>query len=377
MTATPELPAAFADISRIGAKARELLVQLPPDHQKALADYLLTKLRDKGWAHTQLNQEVVKVVLDELSASAPGSAKQLGLVFCARLAQIEAPWMRILVNLTVAELLSRLHVHEPACSIAYVQTFRSLDTYLTEELPKQQVQPSLFDPMSLARGDLAEAREIVLTTVLPFGESALRLLWGAQAHALRDGDEAKAKALRAEEVELASALERWMESLGGIRPNTGYGWRRDLNVAIAHSKRGEGPSILGLKDTPPAQAVQLFLVEIEELLCKGKDSEADRLLKPLHTALSQAPYREFTTMRAHLLHISYLRAILEYRRVLATPGEADTYEAMAKVRSLWREAESLFDDPSVLWPRDVIDARNRAIRQIPRYFRETPRRYHP
>lgn len=368
----PLLPDVFAEVSPLGDTARRLLLDLTAHHHQVLADYLVEKLTDKRWTKRQTNQEAVKVILEESSIKAPAAAQHLGLAFCEALARIEAPWMRILTNLTMAELLSRSHVYAPSCAIAYLQTFRNVDTYLRHGLTAGEEGPSLFDPMRLADHNRARARELVLETVLPFGEDALRLLWGLQARAARDGDAVHVKSLRAEEIELARHLTAWVDQLGPSHPSSSYGWRLDLAAALHHSERNEGPQRTGLTDTPRARAVTPFLAEIGSLLQRGELTEAARQLYPLHRALAKDPERHFTTIRDHLLHATYLRAMLEYRTSTSTSSPCDIPTSKEHVRSLWRSAEDLFSDPSSLWSRPVMAARSRAIQEIPVEWRFGP-----
>lgn len=361
----PSLPDVFAEASPLGDTARRLLLDMSAQHHQALADYLVEKLTDKRWTKRPINQEAVKVILEESSIKAPGAAQQLGLAFCEALARIDAPWMRILANLTMAELLSRTHVYAPSCAIAYLQTFRNVDTYLRHGLTHGGGGPSLFDPMHLADMDRARARELVLETVLPFGEDALRLLWGLQARAERDGETVHGKSLRAEEIELARHLNAWLDQLGLSHPSSSYGWRLDLAAALHYSERNEGPQRTGLTDTPRARAVAPFIAEIGSLLQSGDLSEAARQLYPLHRALAKDPERHFTTIRDHLLHTTYLRALLDYRKATSSSSTCDAPASKEHVRALWRSAEELFSDPSSLWSRSVMAARSRAIQEIP------------
>lgn len=365
----PRLPQAFAEPTPTGARARQLLTQLSGDLHEVLASYLTKKVEQKRWVRSAPNQEVVKAVLDELSACAPGAAQQLGLAFCESLTQVKAPWMRILAHLTVAEIISRDRVHSSACAMAYLHTFANVQTYLERGLRAERGRPSLFNPVTLSNGDLRRARSIVLETVLPYGEEALRLLWGLQARAQRDGENAKGRIYRIEEVDLATRLQGWLQDLIPSEHPPKQGWQHDLLTALARSQANEGPASTGFKDTPRAQAVTPLVQDIETLLREGNLEKAHRDLALLHRSLSHDRDLHHTTIKNHLLHLSYLRAILSYRQAIFSHQPCDNATFKDEVSTLFFKAEAIFDDTSCLWSQAVMQVRRRALEEIPSEWR--------
>ncbi len=365
----PRLPQVFADPSTTGARARQLLTELSGDLHEVLASYLTKKVEQKRWVRSAPNQEVVKAVLDELSACAPPAAQRLGLAFCESLIQIKAPWMRILANLTVAEIISRNHVHSSACTMAYLHTFANVQTYLKHELRAERERPSLFNPVSLSNGDLRKARCVVLETVLPYGEEALRLLWGLQARAQRDGQDVERRLYRIQEVDLATTLRGWLEEILPSDHLPTQGWQHDLLRALTRSQANEGPASTGFKDTPRAQAVTPFVQDIEALLREGDLDKAEQDLVRLHRSLSHDRDLHHTTIKDHLLHLSYLRAIVTYRQAKFSYQPCDEATFKDEVANLFFKAEALFDDTSCLWSQSVMQARRRAFEEIPEAWR--------
>jgi hypothetical protein len=365
----PRLPQVFADPSSTGARARQLLTELSGDLQEVLASYLTKKVEQKRWVRSGPNQEVVNAVLDELSACAPQAAQQLGLAFCESLTQVKAPWMRIRAHLTVAEIISRDHAHSSACAMAYLHTFAQVQNYLEHGLRAERGRPSLFNPITLSNGDLDRARSIVLETVLPYGEEALRLLWGLQARAQRDGEVAQGRIYRIEEVELATRLRGWLYDILPSDHAPQQGWQHDLVQALARSEANEGPATAGFKDTPRAQAVALLVHDIEALLHEGELNKAKRDLVLLHKSLSHDWDLHHTALKNHILHLSYLRAVVTYRQ--AVFSHQPCYETIFKdeVSDLFFKAEKLFDDTSCHWSRNVMQARRRAFEEIPEAWR--------
>lgn len=365
----PRMPDTFADPSSTGARARQLLTELPGDLHDVLASYLTKKVEQKRWVKRHPNQEVVKAVLDELSACAPPAAQRLGLAFCESLIQVKAPWMRILAHLTVAEIISRNHAHSSACAMAYLHTFANVQTYLKHDLRAERERPSIFNPVSLSNGDLGKARCIVLETVLPYGEEALRLLWGLQARAQRDGEDVQGRLYRIEEVDLATRLRGWLEEVLPSDHLPTQGWQHDLLNALARSHANEGPAHAGFKDTPRAQAVAPLVQDIEDLLREGDLNKAERNLVRLHRSLSHDRDLHHTTIKDHLLHLSYLRPVVTYRQAMFSYQPCDEATFKDQVSNLFFKAEALFDDTSCLWSKAVMQARRRAFEEIPEAWR--------
>jgi hypothetical protein len=361
----PRLPQAFADPTPTGARARQLLTELSGDLHEVLASYLTKKVEQKRWVQHDPNQEIVKAVLDELSVCAPPAAQQLGLAFCESLTQVKAPWMRILAHLTVAEIISRNHAHSSACAMAYLRTFANVQTYLEHGLGSERERPSLFNPVFLSNGDLKKARSVVLETVLPYGEEALRLLWGLQARAQRDEDHIQCRLYRMEEVDLATRLGQWFQDVLPSDHTPKQGWQHDLLKALARSQANEGPSTAGFKDTPRAQAVAPLVMDIETLILEGDLNKAKRALLLLHRSLSQDRDLDHTTIKNHLLHLSYLRAVVTYRQAISSYEPCNEAAFKDEVSTLFFRAEAVFDDTSCLWSRSVIQARRRALEEIP------------
>jgi hypothetical protein len=365
----PRLPQVFADTTTTGARARQLLTELSEELHEVLASYLTAKVEQKRWLRIPRNQEVVKAVLDELSACAPQAAQQLGLAFCESLTQVKAPWMRILAHLTVAEIISRNHAHSSACAMAYLHTFANVQTYLERGLRVERGHPSLFNPMKLSNGDPHRARTIFLETVLPYGEEALRLLWGLQARAQRDGDHVQSRIYRIEEIDLATKLRGWLQDvLSSDHPPT-QGWQHDLLKALARSQANEGPATAGFKETPRAQAVALLVQDIEALLHEGQLNKAERDLVLLHQSLSHDRDLHHTAIKNHLLHLSYLRAVVTYRQAVFSHQPCDETTFKGDVSALFFKAEALFDDTSCLWSQSVVQARRQAFQEIPAEWR--------
>jgi hypothetical protein len=365
----PRLPQAFADPTPTGTRARQLLTELSGDLHEVLASYLTKKVEQKKWVRSAPNQEVVKAVLDELSACAPRAAQQLGLAFCESLTQVKAPWMRILAHLTVAEIISRNHAHSSACAMAYLHTFANVQTYLEHGLRAERGRPSLFNPVTLSNGDLRRARSIVLETVLPYGEEAMRLLWGLQARAQRDGEDVQGRIFRIEEVDLAARLRGWLQDVLPSDHPPKQGWQHDLLKALARSQANEGPASSGFKDTPRAQAVTPLVQDIETLLRDGDLNKAEQDLVLLHRSLSKDRDLEHTTIKNHLLHLSYLRAVVTYRQAIFSYQQCDEATFKDKVSNLFFKAEAVFDDTSCLWSGAVMQARRRAFEEIPAEWR--------
>jgi hypothetical protein len=370
LCATPALPDVFADTGEVGRIARALLIELHPRQQELVATFCANKLHEARWVRNQHNREVAKVILDEVSASAAGPAQELGLAFTTALGRVDAPWMQILVNLELAELLSRTHVYAPSCALAYLQTFRCFDRYLAERGFIKGPKVSLFEPIALAQGDQARAHSLALQAALPYGEDALRLLWGLQARDEENGNVIGLKVLRAEEIELATRLQGYLDCLDGLAGPSAASWRSDLIAALAHSRAGDGPEQTKLRDTSRSKAVALLVSDARALVDSAHNNEAERVLIPLVRSLSKDDQRETTKIRDHLLEAGYLLALVTYRNRSESPRRRHDLDT---VRRTWRNLERAFHEVGSLWPRTVVEARGQALHEIPRMWRETPK----
>ena len=367
--AMPSLPEVLADTTPVGHTARHLLTELPVSHQEHLASYCITKLAKGNWIKSQPNQEAVKVVLDEVCVSALGSAQELGLAFVSALGRVEASWMRILVNLELAELLSRTHVYAPSCAVAYVRTFQNFEDYFDEgEFTRGPLQ-SLFEPLALAHGDHDLARTIALQSVLPFGEDALRLLWGLQARDQDQGNVVGAKVLRVEEEWLAERLTVWLRALQESPHHHPYPWCQDLDAAIQRSLAHEGPAQVRLRDTDRSRAVEPFIEDVQSLMNSGYNREAMQLLSLLTPALARDKDLESTTLKNHYLQSGYLRAVALFRIGCSQNCQE---QARQNLQRLWGHLERSYNEPGSLWPKTVSEARRAAIHEIPKDWRFSP-----
>lgn len=370
LCATPALPDVFADTGELGRIARALLVELPPRQQELVANFCANKLREKRWVRDPHNREVAKVVLDEVSASAAGPAQDLGLAFTTALRKVDAPWMQILVNLELAELLSRTHVYAPSCALAYLQTFRSFERYLEQRGFTKGPRVSLFEPIALAHGDESHAHAVALQAALPYGEDALRLLWGLQARDEDQGNLLGLKVLRTEETELAERLERWLSRLDQLICPSRASWRNALIAALQHSKAGTGPLQARLKDTPRSKAVAVLVSDARLLVHSAHNEDAERTLKPLVRSLERDAEKETTTIRDHLLEAGYLLALVTYRnRSNCGSCERD----VTFLQHMWRKLEGDYHEIGSLWPKTVVDARALALHEIPRAWKYPPK----
>lgn len=370
LCATPALPDVFADTGEIGGIARALLVELPPRQQELVANFCANKLREKRWVRDPHNREVAKVVLDEVSASAAGPAQDLGLAFTTALGKVDAPWMQLLVNLELAELLSRTHVYAPSCAIAYLQTFRSFERYLEQRGFTKGPRVSLFEPIALAHGDEAYAHALALQAVLPYGEDALRLLWGLQARDEDQGNLIGLKVLRTEETELVERLQGWLYRLDQLVGAPNASWHKTLLAAFNHSTNGTGPLQVRLKDTPRSKAVAVLVSDARLLVHTAHDKDAERALVPLVRSLDRDAQKETTTIRDHLLEASYLLALVTYRN--RSNGQFCKRD-VTLLQRMWRKLEGDFHDVGSLWPKTVVDARTLALQEIPRAWKFPPK----
>ncbi len=370
LSATPALPDVFADAGELGRIARTLLVELPPRQQEIVAQFCTHKLSEKRWVRHQHNREVAKVVLDEVCLTAEGSAQDLGLAFTTALGKVEAPWMHILVNLELAELLSRSHVYAPSCAIAYLQTFRLFERYLDQRAFAQGPRVSLFEPIALAHGDLNHAEAIALQSALPYGEEALRLLWGLQARDQDHGNLIGLKVLRCEETELAARLYRWLQRLDNITGPSKPSWHSALCAALAHSEAGTGPLQTRLKDTPRSKAVAVLVADARNLVHAAQNDEAEMSLTSLVRALGSDTQRYTTTIRDHLLEAGYLLALVTYRN---RSSSSSCDRQVKHLHKTWRKLEGDFHEIGTLWAKTVVDARALALHEIPKAWRYPPK----
>lgn len=368
---TPALPEAFADTGELGRLARNFLTELPPREQEIVATFCARRLAESRWVRSHLNREVAKVVLDEVSVTAAGPAQELGLAFTSALSRVEAPWMRILVNLELAELLSRAHMYAPSCAIAYLQTFRLFDDYLRRGDFAKGPRTSLFEPIALAGGHEDTAKVVALQAVLPYGEDALRLLWGLQARDQQDGNIIGLKVLRAEEIELGERLRSWLTLLDASRIADCPSWRANLETALERCAAAAGPEYIRLKATPRSNAAGSLVDDARSLLESSQNNEAHRSLTALFSAVSKDSQRDTTTMREHHLEAGYLLAIATYR--VASHGRRPRPD-VNEVRRMWTDLESHYNEIGSLWSRKVVDTRLQAIKEIPKEWRFAPLR---
>lgn len=370
ISGTPAMPDVFADTGPLGMVARSLFIELPPRQQELVATFCANKLREKRWVRDQHNREVAKVVLDEVSASAAGPAQELGLAFTTALGKVDAPWMHILVNLELAELLSRTHVYAPSCALAYLQTFRCFERYLEGRGFTKGPKVSLFEPIALAHGDERLARALALQAALPYGEDALRLLWGLQARDEENANLIGLKALRAEEVDLAAKLQLWLKQHDSLVEPSETSWRTNLVSALEHSSAGDGPQQARRKETSRSKAVALLLSDARALVHSGENREAERALTPLVRSLARDDQRETTKIRDHLLEAGYLLVLVMYRNGL---DRSPCQRSSDTLRTMWTKLESVFHEIGSLWARDVVDARAHCLHEIPRASRLVPK----
>lgn len=366
------IPDVIADSSDAGRKARDLLTYLTIDEQESLSTYYQKKAQDERWVAYRHNREAIKVVLDELSLSALGAAQELGLTFATALTKVPDPWMRILVNLELAELLSRTHTYAPACALAYTQTFRQFDSYLEREEFKTGADLSLFEPLALAGGDIALARELAIEAILPYGEDALRLLWGLQVREQQAGNKLSTRTFRNEEAHLAHKLREWSQSLSEIRHASQLSWHTSLMHALEISSLGDGMNHIYLRDTSRTRAAGVLVQDVHVLTRAGDYHEALKHLDILQPALLADQDLEFSQLKDHRLHADYLRVIVSYhlhRQGFTSRSEDDSKE---EIRQLWCGAERLHNEPGSLWQQGVSEARTDAIREIPKDWRFTP-----
>ena len=370
-TAKP-LPDVLVDSGPSGKAARNLLPTLSIEDQEVLAEYCTKKLRKPRWAEAQHHREIAKVVLDEVSISAVGAAQELGLTLCTTLNKVRDPWMRIQVNLTLAELLSRTHTYAPSCALAYVQTFRQFDTYLARRGYERGPTASLFEPIALGQGDSRAARDYAVESVLPYGENCLRLLWGLQRHDAQTGNKIGVKTLRSEEVYIAHKLRGWIGLLQNQSTLPKRGWYLDLVTALDRSDRGEGPKHTCIPDSARSRAVARLMIDVRKLVSSGELREAERILNLLQPALASDRDLHFTTLRNHFVHVGYLHATVIFRLHKGEETQCSRDPIKDKVRRLWRETESLYTEPGALWPRVVERTRSAALSELPKEWRYPP-----
>jgi hypothetical protein len=301
-----------------------------------------------------------------------GAAQELGLTFSSALNRVQDPWMRIQVNLILAELLSRTHVYAPSCAIAYVQTLRNFDTYLARREYERGAKTSLFEPIAIAKGDSVLAKDCALESILPYGEDCLRLLWGLQTREAQDGNKVGVKILRSEELYVADKLREWMGQLQEPTPLSNRGWYVDLVTALERSERGEGPQHTGTPDTARARAVETLITDAQNLLSSGATLEAQRLLDILQPAIATDRDLHFTSLKNHHLHAAYLRALVTYRLSHDLETSCSRETAKNSTRQIWRDAEAIYNEPGALWPRAVTGTRIMALHEIPKEWRFTP-----
>ena len=366
---TPALPDALADTGECGVLARSLLTELPPREQEVVATFCARRLTERRWILNHHNREVAKVVLDEVSATAAGPAQELGLAFTTALSKVDAPWMRILVNLELAELLSRTHIYAPSCSIAYLQTFRLFEKYLSAQDFTRGPTVSLFEPIALAHGDKQHAKTLALQTVLPYGEDALRLLWGLQARDQQNGNLIGLKVLRAEEVELTQRIAFWLSELDSAGRPAKPSWRKNLDIALERSEAAAGPQYARLQETSRSKALASLVDDAKALMLKGDNKEAQSALSSLFRAVSNDSQRDTTRMRDHHLETGYLLALATYR--IASHGTPERQD-VTSLRTMWSYLESNFNEIGTLWPKSVTEVRAQAIHEIPKQWRFAP-----
>lgn len=371
--ARTDLPDALGATTPNGRIAREILSFQGTQERLALGALCSDKLKSRGFITRLENREAVKVVLQEVSIFACETAQELGLQFASALNRCDDTWLRIIAGLEVAELLSRLHVYAPASTAAYRQLYESFDAYLRTKSYEKGPKNSLFHPIATACGDQRLARAHAIEAVLHYGEEALRLFWGLQARAMRDGQQGRADHLRGEEVELAAKLCDWAGELTSHHYDSSISWLRSLQSALDTSHRGQGASSVLPPETPRSRAVKMLLEDAQALISRGDYETAERHIAAIRRGLEHAGDLSNSALQDSYLLTGYLKTILAYRTALGANTTCSRHnQSQAMTRALWRDSERLFHEPGTLWSRAVTDQRMAVLNEVPLAWRVTP-----
>jgi len=371
--ARTDLPDTLGTTSPLGRIAREVLSSQGTQERLALGALCSEKLKNRSFITRLENREAVKVVLQEVSIFASETAQELGLQFASALNRCDDPWLRIIAGLEVAELLSRLHVYAPASTAAYRQLYESFGTFLRNKSYEKGPVDSLFNPIATASGNSTLARFHAIEAVLHYGEEALRLFWGLQARASRDGQPCRADHLRKEEIELAAKLRDWAGQLTDCPYRTSLSWLRTLQSALVISARGEGPAMVLPQETTRSLAVKKLLEDVQSLIETGDYQRADRHLTAIRSGLEHSGDISDSALQDHYLRTGYIKALLTYRVAVAhSQSCASENRSQALTRTLWQDSERLFHEPGSLWSHDVMTQRVAVLHELPRAWRVTP-----
>lgn len=372
--ANTDLPNALGTNTPCGRIAREVLSSQGTQERLALGELCSEKLKNRAFISRLENREAVKVVLQEVSIFTSVTAQELGLSFASALNRSDDTWLRIIAGLEVAELLSRLHIYAPASTAAYRQLYDCFDAYMrTKGFEKGPIH-SLFHPIATAGGDPAIARTHAIEAVLQYGEEALRLLWGLQARATRDGQTCRAEFFRAEETQLATKFVSWSKDLATAHYVHSQSWFRSLQAALEISHRGEGPASVFPRETARSIAVRKLLDDVQSLVKKGDNELANRHATSIHRGLTHVGDLSDSPLQDSYLLAAYIRTLVTYRiatQAAHPPCESES-RLQAKTRNLWQESERIFHEPGTLWSRAVTDARATALTEVPLLWRVTP-----